>query len=948
MAADGLALHKSATNLLLRTAWIACAVYATVIHSSAGLAQTVAPITSSGLGTEVNLSPTPPTGAIQHDITGGTRAGTNLFHSFGAFNVPNGAIANFLNDTGLSTTNILGRVTGGQPSTIFGTIQTSGFGQANLFLMNPSGIVFGPTASLHVGGSIAFTTADYLRFADNGRFMAIPNAATDAILSSVPVAAYGFLDSNTGPIRVQGGGLTVQERQGLSLIGGNITIESGTLTTDGDRPAPVTSSSNRINLAGVGSPGEVLAGTFDYAPNIHGQSFESLGTIQVVEKSVIDTSGNGGGTVLIRGGQFVLDDSKISANVTNPGTIVDGVESVGGGIDIAVSQDATIQKGAAVEANVASGTTPGVTYGGVHVKADRIVFLGIPGSAADFTTLRFTGITTNTEGAGNAGNITLRATGNIELTHVVSLASTSGFNADGTQPSSTLAQGNAGNVELTSAQGNILMTTGGRATQVTSQLLNSAGNTGRVTASAPEGDIVLDGAGLLTVSFHGRGRVGPVEITAKNLWMHAGQLSNENTADSLFKPGGITVTLSGTLTMAADFSHPSPIPPNSLITTSAFSPTTDTPAGDITITAKDIVATQGSLISSETYRSGPGGQLRIFTDTLQLRDGSRIASGSTFAPLFGRLPQGNTPTGPGGDLTIRSVGSTGSVLIDGAGSGIFADTEGAGAGGTIDLSARSLTIQSGGTVSASSTGSGDAGNILIDAGQQLELTNGSSITTSTQSSRANGGNIDIRAIDRVRLVDSTISTSVQGAEGSGGNIFIDPKVVVLQGSNVIAQAVGGSGGNITFVTPLFLSDPASLVSASSQRGPSGTVTIQSPISNLSGTVGQLVSKTAPPQVLLQNQCVASAGGQSTFIVAGRDALPAEPGGWLSSPVSMGHWTEEETEEHASGLMVRSIRLNQLPAMIASKDESQILSLRGLTPPGFLVRIFSTGLSGCPS
>ena len=57
----------------------------------------------------------------------------NLFHSFGNFGVPNNNIANFLNESGAATSNILGRVTGGNPSNIFGTIQTTGFGNANLF-----------------------------------------------------------------------------------------------------------------------------------------------------------------------------------------------------------------------------------------------------------------------------------------------------------------------------------------------------------------------------------------------------------------------------------------------------------------------------------------------------------------------------------------------------------------------------------------------------------------------------------------------------------------------------------------------------------------------------------------------------------------------------------------------------------------------------------------------
>src|SRR5215831_5095290 len=119
------------------------------------LVQAAAPITPSGLNTQVNLSQTPPAGKTQFDITGGTRpgGGPNLFHSFGQFNVPNNNIANFLNDSGLATSNILG------------TIQTTGFGNANLFMMNPAGFLFGPNATVNVGGMVTFTSADYLRLA---------------------------------------------------------------------------------------------------------------------------------------------------------------------------------------------------------------------------------------------------------------------------------------------------------------------------------------------------------------------------------------------------------------------------------------------------------------------------------------------------------------------------------------------------------------------------------------------------------------------------------------------------------------------------------------------------------------------------------------------------------------------------------------------------------------
>ena len=148
-----------------------------------------APITPSGLNTRVSnpiVTGTGPNQTTQYNITGGTRpggaTGTNLFHSFGDFNVPTNNIANFLNSgsidlagnplaSGLPTSNILGRVTAGNPSIIFGMIQTTGsggFGNANLFLMNPAGFLFGPNATVNVGGMVAFTTADYLRLEGMG------------------------------------------------------------------------------------------------------------------------------------------------------------------------------------------------------------------------------------------------------------------------------------------------------------------------------------------------------------------------------------------------------------------------------------------------------------------------------------------------------------------------------------------------------------------------------------------------------------------------------------------------------------------------------------------------------------------------------------------------------------------------------------------------------------
>jgi hypothetical protein len=100
--------------------------------------------------------------------------------------------------------------------------------------------------------------------------------------------------------------------------------------------------------------------------------------------------------------------------------------------------------------------------------------------------------------------------------------------------------------------------------------------------------------------------------------------------------------------------------------------------------------------------------------------------------------------------------------------------------------------------------------------------------------------------------------------------------------------VQGAGGNINIIAGTFLADQTSIVSASSQFGLSGSVNIQSPVSSLSNTLAILPQRPLQAQNLLRQRCAAQAEGHmSSLVIAGRDTLPLEPGGWLmSSPAMM--------------------------------------------------------------
>ena len=154
--------------------------------------------------------------------------------------MPTGGSATF---TGPETiANILSRVTGGQPSVIDGRLQSTIPG-ANLYLLNPSGVLFGSNASLSVSGSFHVSTADSLRLADGAKFYA--NLGQESRLTVAEPAAFGFLGSTPAPITIQGSALQVPVGSALSVVGGDITMVGG------------RTSSGRLLLAGVASPGEV-------------------------------------------------------------------------------------------------------------------------------------------------------------------------------------------------------------------------------------------------------------------------------------------------------------------------------------------------------------------------------------------------------------------------------------------------------------------------------------------------------------------------------------------------------------------------------------------------------------------------------------------------------------------------------------------------------------------
>jgi filamentous hemagglutinin family protein len=165
---------------------------------------------------------------IQGDrIDGGATRGANLFHSFQEFNVGEGRGAYFANPTGIE--NILTRVTGGNPSNIFGRLGV--LGEANLFLLNPNGILFGQNASLDIQGSFVATTAQGIGLGKDGYFSATQPQSSSLLSVSPGVLFLNAVAASGGSI-TNAGNLAVGKGETLTLAGSTVT-STGSLTAPG-------------------------------------------------------------------------------------------------------------------------------------------------------------------------------------------------------------------------------------------------------------------------------------------------------------------------------------------------------------------------------------------------------------------------------------------------------------------------------------------------------------------------------------------------------------------------------------------------------------------------------------------------------------------------------------------------------------------------------------------
>ncbi|WP_447977353.1 two-partner secretion domain-containing protein [Candidatus Nitrospira bockiana] len=832
----------------------------------------------------------------------GSIRGSNLFHSFSEFNVLAGESATFTGPSSIA--NILSRVTGQNLSRIDGLLRSEIPG-ANFYLINPRGVVFGPNAALDIGasvgrpGSFHASTADYLLLQDGVRFTAVIDAAKDAVLTSEPVIAFGFLSPNPGTITVEGSFLAVGEMQTLSLIGGSISMLGGGLT------AP----SGRVNLAAVASPGEVRVNASPVLPGITMDAGMTLAPIELSLGALLDASdlsGFGSGSVVVRGGRLVLDGASITANTFGD------VDASNPGIDLHAAESLALSNGALI-ATSASGFGRG---GDIHITTPELILnegtvvktetLG-DGNSGDVilnvgTARLLNGAVIFTSnfsfGVGQGGSIVIRGLdGSESRSQLVELTGRSGFDTPSEVLSETLFSGAGGRIsvqtdslrmddgarirsstfgdgaggEISLAAGELALLNGSQIRSETVSAESTAGRGGDITVAADRSALISGTgpggeSGIFSSSAFGPATPGNITGMFGALTLTDAAIIESGNAFDSTGGGSITLTATESLTVSngSRISNQAPF---------------STDAGPVSITAPSLTIDNG-FITTSTLGEFRGGDVTLNVGSLSLTNGSRIvASSETFA------------SGAGGDIRVQGrlgsdtaaeVVSISGRSIDGLASGLFSTASGTGDAGTISMRAERVTLSDGAKISVATAAEGKAGGVTLTA-ETLDV-KGGTIDSSTTGSGA-GGDIALVTTGALSLSGSGAGIfSTASHTGAGGSIAIQADSArILSGGEISAKSTGEAtahAGTVNLTVQGSFTSDQGQVTTSATAAKGGDITLSASTIELvnqtevsarttgSGDAGHITVTATTGDLLVQNSTIttesqAGAGGAIT-------------------------------------------------------------------------------------
>jgi len=779
----------------------------------------------------------------------GSRHGANLFHSFRSFNVNSGQGVTFTGSADIAS--VISRVTGGTESRIDGTLR-SRVGAADFYFINPAGMVFGPNAVVDVPAELHVSTADELRFADGTRFSASDPSSSS--LSVAPPEAFGFLRPSPAAVSVEGSRIAVAKGQTVSLAGGEVRLTGGS----------VTAPSGRVNFSAVAGPAEV--------PTVAGRGPAIAGTVALTKGALVGTSGDGGGTVRIRGGRVLVDNSGVEAINTGP-------TDAGGGVDVAArSVEVT-------SSYIATGAQSSGRGGTATVEAGTL-------------SLQHGGqITSLSAGSGDAGAITVRA-------------------------GSLFAAGDSESPFFTGILGDAVQRATGRSADIS------------VTA----GDLRLQTGAVITSNSFGSGAVGSIAVQADTLDIMGGNAAGltgifqVNDGPTSMSVGGINVTAgraqvrdggriesyvdgradAGTLTLkASDLTVTGSANPDLLtrIATNAFN--TAVRAGDVQVQADSLTLTGNASIGSSTQGTGNAGAVSIEGTTATLTNvGARMPAIFSEATESSAGNAGNVHLSLLGDLTMRDghirsnvkgsgIGGNVTVQADrvlieqinpGALSAIYTYTETPlpSPAGDVKVTAHTLDLLGGGSISSFTFGGGNTGHVAITADHLASDAAGSisplqMSTVGFSESTGTVGDITV-AVGDLNLRNGAFIGSQTFGTGGTGTVRVTADRLDARGGasddltgvfSLLNSPSSGDAGAIEVAAreSITLQNGATIRSGTSGSGNAGNVAVEAPRIELSGQ-GRLAS--------IASDAVEGSSGSAGRVTAKAGALTVRDGAAISS------------------------------------------------------------------
>jgi len=466
----------------------------------------------------------------------GQQHGANLFHSFQDFNINTGEIATFSGPD--SVENVISRVTGANASFIDGTL-ASKIPNANLYLLNPRGILFGKEASLDLNGSFHASTADYLQFEDGNRFYA--TTPEKSLLSVAPLSSFGFLNKPQGNITLKGSHLQVEDEKTLSLIGGDLNLVDG---------SELFAPDGKINLISAASHGDVVPGISNTAEkwgNIQLSHFLEMADNKVKEYKMahLNTSGTHGGEIFIQGGHFVSKGSYLTSKVVKDDSSVAQTNSQPGKITL-LAQDGIELTGSNIAVDAEEGTSQDA--GDILIKT-RTMALN--------PSCPTCGISSDTSGKGNSGDITITASEDLTITRTgISAVSGEGETGNagnihlrvgqltlyaGFINSGTLGSGNGGILDIQSSHG-VSLDRSLISNSIGDAKTGGTGKGGHIDIKALSLEII-NGSQLQTGAFKSTGKVdaGDIQIEVEHLKLeNSGTIISSNAGEG--KSGNIVIS----------------------------------------------------------------------------------------------------------------------------------------------------------------------------------------------------------------------------------------------------------------------------------------------------------------------------------------------------------------------------------------------------------------------